>query len=281
MVKVDAAAGLPGGRHRAHPRRHSGVRAVRAHAADRAEIRHPLQLAEFVERDGDRGSRREAGGGSQDAGGRGRGRARLHQFRAGRRRGGREGGEDPGDRRLRRRPLARRPRAARAHRDRLCSALDRLQVRHLFQRRQGDACRLHRADRRRARRPADQRVNSHADRDHRRNLDALRGDRLRPADPDVFAGRIRRHARQMAHARRLRQDQAARPPAEEIHLHHLRPARDRTVRRPRRARHLGGLRGAGRRPARSSQDRARAYHGRLHGLLPGRRRSAPCIRTGR
>ena len=48
MVKVDAAADFPEAVTRAHPRRHSGVRAVRAHAADRAEIRHPLQLAEFA-----------------------------------------------------------------------------------------------------------------------------------------------------------------------------------------------------------------------------------------
>ena len=38
------------------------------------------------------------------------------------------------------------------------------------------------------------------------------------------------------------------------------------------------LRRAGRRPARSSQDRARAHHGRLHGLLPVRGASARCIR---
>ena len=63
--------------------------------------------------------------------------ARFHQFRPGRGRRGRQGGEDPGDRRLRRRPLARRPRAAWPHRHRLRRQMDRLQDRHLFQRRQG------------------------------------------------------------------------------------------------------------------------------------------------
>ena len=49
---------------------------------------------------------------------------------------------------------------------------------------------------------------------------------LRAAAADVCARRLRRDAGEMAHARRLRQDQAARSSAEEIHLHHLRPARD-------------------------------------------------------
>ena len=70
-------------------------------------------------------------------------------------------------------------------------------------------------------------------------------------------------------AGRLRQDQAARSSAEEIHLHPVRPARMRPVGRPGRARDLGALRGAGQGTARPSQHRARAHHGRLHGLLPG------------
>ena len=41
------------------------------------------------------------------------------------------------------------------------------------------------------------------------------------------------------------------------------------------------LRRAGHRPARSSQDRARAYHGRLHGLLPGGGVRHDASQTGR
>ncbi len=51
----------------------------------------------------------------------------------------------------------------------------------------------------------------------------------------------------------------------------------RAIRRPRRARHLGALRGAGQGPARSSGHRARAPHGRLHGLLRRWPRSASRI----
>ena len=67
-----------------------------------------------------------------------------------------EGGENSGDRRLRRRAVARRPRSACPHRDRLRGKVDRLQDRHLRQHRQSRARRLHGADRRRARRAADQ-----------------------------------------------------------------------------------------------------------------------------
>ena len=70
-------------------------------------------------------------------------------------------------------------------------------------------------------------------------------------------------------AGRLRQDQAARPSAEEIHLHRVRPARVRPVRRPRRGGDLGALRRAGQGPARSPRHQARASDRRLHGLLPG------------
>ena len=45
MVKLDAAADFPEAVDRAYPCRHSGVRAVRAHAADRAEVRHSLRRA--------------------------------------------------------------------------------------------------------------------------------------------------------------------------------------------------------------------------------------------
>ena len=90
-----------------------------------------------------------------------------------------------------------------------------------------------------------------------------------PAAADVCAGRLRRDRREVVDARRLRAHQAARPSAEEIHLHRVRPARVRPVGRPRRAHDLGALCGAGQGPARSPRHQARPPHGRLHGLLPG------------
>ena len=68
MIKLDAAADFPEAVTRAHPRRHPGLRAVRPHAADRDEIRHPLQRAELRRRAGDRGDDRQARRGSQAAG---------------------------------------------------------------------------------------------------------------------------------------------------------------------------------------------------------------------
>ena len=53
---------------RAGARRHPGVRAVRADAADRGQARHSLQRAEFAGRAGHRRGRGEARRGSQDAG---------------------------------------------------------------------------------------------------------------------------------------------------------------------------------------------------------------------
>ena len=96
---------------------------------------------------------------------------------------------------------------------------------------------------------------------------ALRRDRLRPAAADVRAGRLRRDDREVDDAGRLRQDQIARSPAK----HYTCIVFDR-----RECGESGGrvervtwahLRGAGQGAARSSQDRARAHHGRLHGLL--------------
>jgi hypothetical protein len=75
--------------------------------------------------------------------------------------------------------------------------------------------------------------------------DALRGDGLGAAAADVCAGRLQRDHRDVAHAERLRQDQAARSPDKKIHLHRVRPARMRPVGRPRRAHRLGRLRSAG------------------------------------
>ena len=48
-----------------------------------------------------------------------------------------------------------------------------------------------------------------------------------------------------------------------------RPPRKRRVGRPRRAHHLAALRRAGERAARPSENRTRAHHGRLHGVLAG------------
>ncbi len=74
---------------RARARRHPGVRAVRAHPADRAEIRRALRRAERARRAGDAGGDRQARGGGEAPGGGRRVAARLHQFRPG---GGRRGG---------------------------------------------------------------------------------------------------------------------------------------------------------------------------------------------
>ena len=93
----------------------------------------------------------------------------------------------------------------------------------------------------------------HGNRNHRRDHHALRGDGLGPAAPDVRAGGLRRDAREVVDAGRLRQDQAARSSAEALHLHRVRSARMRPIRRPRRAHDLGALRGAGQGTARSSR----------------------------
>ena len=114
---------FPRGRDGAHPRRHSGVRAVRAHAADRAEIRHPLQRAEFA-RARRRPRRRRRSSSRKRSCWRTPARSLLDFTNSGPVAGAAvvQGGEDPGDRRLRRRPVARRPRADGAHRDRLCAS---------------------------------------------------------------------------------------------------------------------------------------------------------------
>ena len=137
MLKLDGAADFPEAVRALVARRHSGVRPVRPHAADRPAIRHPLQ------RPGGRRARRRPPAMTEKLveeakmpGGRRRRAARFHQFRAGRGRRRGQGGDDPGDRRLRRRALARRPGADGAHRHRLWGEMDRLQDRHLRQRRQ-------------------------------------------------------------------------------------------------------------------------------------------------
>ena len=80
---------LPRGGARARARRHSGVRAVRPHPADRPEIRRALRRAERARRAGDAGGDFEARSGGEAAGGGRRVAARLHQFGpGGRRRGG-------------------------------------------------------------------------------------------------------------------------------------------------------------------------------------------------
>ena len=71
-------------------RRHPGVRAVRAHAADRAQVRHPVRRAIGGGRAGAARADPAARRGGEAPGGRRRLAARLHQFGAGRgrRRGG-------------------------------------------------------------------------------------------------------------------------------------------------------------------------------------------------
>ncbi len=150
---------FPRGGDGAHPRRHPGVRAVRADAADRAEIRHPLQRAEFAP------ARRrppettaklvEEAKMLEDAGA-----VALDFTNSGPVAGaavvkavkipviGGFGGGPWLDGRVRMAHTA----------IGYAREVDRLQDRHLCQRRQGRARRLHGADRRRPRRPPDQGV---------------------------------------------------------------------------------------------------------------------------
>ncbi len=131
-------------------------------------------------------------------------------------------------------PVARRPRAARPHRARLRREVARFKDRHLYQHRQSRARRLHRADRGCARRPPDQGLKMPSvDIDGIATRYEIKGSG--PADPDVCAGRLQRDHRSLVDARHLRQGQAARSSAAEIHLHPVRPPRMRPIRRPRRA----------------------------------------------
>ena len=102
-------------------------------------------------------------------------------------------------------------------------------------------------------------------------------------------GGLRRDARQVADAGRLRPHQDPRSPVEALTRASSSTGARRGSRAAASSASPGALRAAGSRPAGASRHRARAHHGRVHGLLSGgrvrrrriRRRRGACCSSGR